>query len=231
MEEIRTGGRANVPRLILVPALISLAVTLLRLVGELKHWSDAWFSTAASGIQPSGVSWLIGISWLPIPFGIYFAYKLWKSGERPASTGKAIAYALVAAVAVVLALSFLIPKIPVEFPRILLFIWLFMVSGAALQLLAWPKLVKVLFAYGVAARIPVVVVMFFAMQGRWGTHYDYVGYPEVAERGLWPGYLWLGFFPQLTFWVAFTIVLGSLAGGVTALFLSRRMREALTAGA
>jgi hypothetical protein len=229
MKEIRPEGRVSIPRLILIPALISLAVTLLRLVGELRHWSGAWFSTEASGIQPSGTSWLVGISWLPIPFGIYFAYKLWKSGERPSSAGKSIAYALGAAVVVVLVLRLVIPKLPVEFPRILLFIWLPMAAGAGIQLLAWPKLVKTLFAYGLAARIPVIVVMFLAMRGRWGTHYDYVGYPEVVEMGFWPGYLWLAFFPQLIFWVSFTIVLGSLAGGVTALILGSRRRGTLAA--
>jgi hypothetical protein len=41
-------------------------------------------------------------------------------------------------------------------------------------------------AYGLAARIPVVVVMFLAMAGNWGTHYDYVGAPEPFQMALWP---------------------------------------------
>ena len=35
-------------------ALVSLLVTLLRLAGELRGWSDAWFSRATSGLVPVG---------------------------------------------------------------------------------------------------------------------------------------------------------------------------------
>ena len=42
----------------------------------------------------------------------------------------------------------------------------------ALVTLGWPALFKVLVAYGYAARIPVAIVMFFALHGHWGTHYD-----------------------------------------------------------
>jgi hypothetical protein len=44
----------------LPPALIALAVTLLRLAGELRGWSEAWFSRATSGLLPVGAaSWLV----------------------------------------------------------------------------------------------------------------------------------------------------------------------------
>jgi len=46
--------------------------------------------------------------------------------------------------------------------------------AAAIQYPAWPSLFKTLLAYAYAARIPVVVLMFFAMKGNWGTHYDAV---------------------------------------------------------
>ena len=36
----------------------------------------------------------------------------------------------------------------------------------------WPALGRVLVAYGLAARIPVIIVMLVAMLGNWGTHYD-----------------------------------------------------------
>ena len=50
-------------------ALVSLLVTLLRLAGELRGWSEAWFSRATSGLVPVGaVSWLVGITWLALPF-------------------------------------------------------------------------------------------------------------------------------------------------------------------
>ena len=39
---------AGVGRLILVPALLTLAVTILRLVGELSRWSSSSLSPASS---------------------------------------------------------------------------------------------------------------------------------------------------------------------------------------
>ena len=45
----------SIKKLILVPALITLAVTLLRLTGELMHWSKALFNPAAGGGGSDGV--------------------------------------------------------------------------------------------------------------------------------------------------------------------------------
>jgi hypothetical protein len=204
-------------RLIAVPALISLGVTLLRLTGELRHWPERWFSTGTGGPVPAGISWIVGITWLAIPFGIYFAFQLAREGDRPRSTGKALACA--AAGLVVFAGSlFVLRYIPVRFPMILIFIWMFWAIAGGLQFLGWPSLSKVLLWYGLAARIPVAVVMFFAMAGNWGTHYDYVGiqWPSDFSPGFTSRYLWLAFFPQLVAWVAYTIALGSLAGNVAA---------------
>ena len=39
----------NIKQLILVPAIISFAVTILRLVGELNNWSPSLFSREAGG--------------------------------------------------------------------------------------------------------------------------------------------------------------------------------------
>ena len=67
-------------QLVLWPAVITLGITLLRLFGELQGWAPALFNRAAGG----GFA-LIGISWLPILLGPYFALKLAKSGKgRPA---------------------------------------------------------------------------------------------------------------------------------------------------
>ena len=77
-------------QLIVIPAVITLCVTLLRLAGELGHWSARWFSPETGGIIPSGWSWLIGITWLPIPFGAYFAIKLLHSDMAPRNVGTAV---------------------------------------------------------------------------------------------------------------------------------------------
>jgi hypothetical protein len=36
-------------RLVVVPALITLGITILRLVGELQHWPAPWFNTSMGG--------------------------------------------------------------------------------------------------------------------------------------------------------------------------------------
>jgi hypothetical protein len=56
------------PRLVLVPTLVTLGVTVLRLAGELLGWPSPWFD------KTNG---LVGITWiLPPIFGFYFAWKI-----------------------------------------------------------------------------------------------------------------------------------------------------------
>lgn len=214
--------RVSISRLIFIPAVISLAVTLLRLIGELEHWPSRWFSTETRGPVPSGVSWIVGITWLALPFGVYFALKLNTHRRGPKSTAKAVGYAVAGLGISLVSYVFALPKLTVPFPQILIFIWLAMVVPAVIQLFGWPDLFKALLAYGLAVRVPVVIVMFFAMRGDWGTHYDYVGMPEQFQMPLWPRFFWLSFFPQLVFWVGFTILMGALAGTIAVAIFSRR---------
>ena len=222
MAEVISGRRLSTMRLILIPAVISLAVTILRLIGELQHWSQKWFSSQTGGVMPSGVSWLIGITWLALPFGIYFAWKLRADGQGPPHQGGAVLYAALGLILMLGGLIFLIPHIPIGFPPILIFVWLIMAVAAIIQLPAWPALFKTLLVYGLASRIPVAIVMFLAMRGNWGTHYDYTGMPPQFQMDLWPKYLWLAFFPQLIFWVGFTILMGSLSGSIACAILQLR---------
>ena len=204
----------------LPPALIALAVTLLRLAGELGHWSERWFSPETGGIVPRGASWLFGITWLAAPFGAYFALRLARAGEGPRRPGRALAWP-VAGLALVLAGLRLVWRAPLPFPPILVLVWLVMVVGAALAWIGWPALGRTLLAYGFASRLPVVAVMFLAMRGNWGTHYDYVGMPAPFQMPFWPRFLWLAFFPQLVFWVGFTVLLGSVAGSLAIVLFFR----------
>jgi hypothetical protein len=201
-------------RIILLPAAISLAVTALRLVGELKHWSEKWFNPEPTGMVPSGLSWLVGITWLAFPFGVYFALRLVATGQGPSQIVRAIKYAVLGLIFMLSGHYLLIPILPTPFPQILVFIWLVMTLAAAVQFFGWFALSRTLLWYGLAARIPVAVVMFLAMRGNWGTHYDYVGMSPQFRLGLWSEFVWLGLFPQLVFWVAFTILMGSLSGAI-----------------
>ena len=155
-------------QLILVPAIITLAVTLLRLVGELQGWSPRLFSKEAGG----GGS-LVGISWLVPVFGAWFGWKLARSGERPGSLGRALGLTILA-LAILPASGFVAGRLGVE-QRSMTTLAIFAVvsvAGLLVALLAWPALGRVLLAYGLAARIPVVLVMLVAILGNWGTHYD-----------------------------------------------------------
>ena len=78
-------------------------------------------------------------------------------------------------------------------------------------------------AYGLAARIPVVVVMLFAILGNWGTHYD-VPPPNLPAMGAFAKWLVTGVVPQLTIWIWFTVTIGSLFGAVVAAVMGRARR-------
>src|SRR5260370_13974045 len=89
MVEINSRTHLSITRLIFVPAVITLAVTILRVVGELHHWSPRLFNPSAGG---GGA--LVGVVWLPFIFGPYFALKLSGAGEAPSGAGKVIGFAV-----------------------------------------------------------------------------------------------------------------------------------------
>jgi len=219
-----TGTTSKLPlsitRLILIPGAITLAVTVLRLVGELRHWSTAWFNPEAGG------PWsIVGITWLAPIFGIYFAVRLACSGEGPKSSWRAIVFAILGiGVGVAGIYLYIALRPPFSFEGRLVYFWALQVLAAMVTLPGWPALFRTLLAYGLAARIPVAVVMFFAFRGNWGTHYDALPPDFPTGMGLLAKYLWLGFVPQLTYWVGFTILMGMLFGALAA-GLARLLRR------
>ena len=211
-------SRISITQLIFIPSLITLAVTVLRLVGELQHWPRTLFNPDAGG----GGS-IIGITWLALVFGVYFALKLARAGETPPSAGRVIGYALLGLV-ITAAGGFLGFGLKAEFPGKILIGLVLIAVGALVPFRGWKELAKVLLAYGYAARIPVVILMYFAMRGNWGTHYDAIppGFPQ--DLSFWMKYVQLAVVPQVIMWIAFTTVMGSLLGGF-ALALTRRNKE------
>jgi len=207
--------------LILWPALITLAVTLLRLVGELQMWSPRLFSREAGGAGA-----LVGIVWLVPIFGVYFAWKLAKAGLTPGA-GRvighgALAFGLMVLTAVVVSRT-------VSNQRAQFAVYLAASLAAAwIAYRGWPALGRTLLAYGLAARIPVALVMLVAIFANWGTHYDVAppNFPEMAPLVKW---LMIGLVPQMFMWIPFTIYAGMLCGGLALLAVGRR-REAAVAG-
>jgi hypothetical protein len=206
----------RIGKLILVPAVITLAVTLLRLIGELQGWSPALFSREAGG---GGA--LVGIAWLVPVFGAYFGWKLTRAGSGPGGLGRALGLTLLA-LALVPALGFLASKAGIA-PQSFTTFGIFVAGSIAafiLGLRAWPALGRTLFSYGLAARIPVVLVMLAAMLGNWGTHYD-VAPPDFPAMSALAKWFLIGLVPQLTIWIAYTVVVGALFG-IAAAAVARR---------
>jgi len=214
-------------RLVLVPGIITAAVTLLRLVGELNHWSRALFNPDAGG----GMA-LVGIAWLVPIFGIYFAMKLHGSGQT-GNGWHAVGYSALA-IAAFAAVSFGVPAIlgldPNQ-PTIAALLILVAASLIALAIAYYRTgaLGRVLFAYGLAARIPVILVMLLAILGNWGTHYDVLPPGVVTEMSPWAKWFLIGVVPQLTLWMAFTVAVGALFGGLALVVAERRQTAVRTA--
>src|SRR5439155_10957133 len=101
-------------------------------------------------------------------FGVYFALKLAGAGQGPASTGKAIGFAVLGFLLVFAGVFLAFGPKP-AFPGKMVVGLLVMAVGGAVPFISWPVLAKALAAYGYAARIPVAVIMFFAIRGNWGT--------------------------------------------------------------
>jgi len=121
-------SRISTARLLLVSILFTLAVTLLRLVGELRGWSSPWFD------KTSGI---VGITWiLPPVFGFCFAWKLWHEGQRIARIGRAFLLGVLG-----FALNQLVEATVFQFARIsiysmLLILWAVAIASAYLQYFA-----------------------------------------------------------------------------------------------
>lgn len=196
-------------RLILVPALITLAVTLARLAGELAGGPDSWFSREAGG----KAAW-VGIVWLIPLFGIYFGLRLARAGRGPESKRRAFAFAILAFflnTALGFA-AFATVRSPVaQLAVFALTSWI----AVAVARPGWPELWRVLLAYGVAARVPVLVVMLLSIFGGWDTHYAKPR-PDFPAMGPWGLFFWTALLPQLSVWIYLTIVGGMIFGALAA---------------
>lgn len=128
--------------LLLVPVLITLAITLARLALELGG-GPAWLASREGG----GGFAVLGITWLPFVFGPWFALRV-READPSAGFWRVLRRSL----------------------------WL-------------------LWLYGLAARVPVVLISFLALWGDWGTHYEvwpfeasdwtYAGMTVLAQLGFW----------------------------------------------
>jgi hypothetical protein len=196
---------------------VTLGVTLLRLAGELLEWSPRLFGRVAGG----GLA-IVGIAWLVPVVGFYFGNRLGRAGVRPASLARAAGLPLLALV--------LVPILAALASRMGLggsatahiAVWAVLaVIAVVVAFVAWPPLGRALLAYAVVARVPVVAVMWAAIRWNWGTHYDAPppAFPSMVPLWRW---WWTGVVPQLTIWIAWTVVVGALFGALGWYVASRR---------
>ena len=211
MADSNSAGRPNITQLIMVPALITLAVTILRLVGELQQWSPALFGTGAAG----GAGAIVGIAWLPIIFGPYFALKLAGIDLGPASKGKAIGLSLAAVPVMVLGGFFIFKGFASGGGPISILGFLTVFSSAFVARAGWQTLGTTLLAYAFAARVPVLMVMFIAMREGWNTHYSAIA-PQMTQAPFWRQFLDLAVLPQMFLWTGYTVVAGMVFGTIVA---------------
>lgn len=213
-------------QLVLVPALLTLVVTIVRLVGELQGWDNAWFNNAVP--DEDSVPPLFGITLLVPIFGFWFGWRLRRSTGTPKHAGKAaLVYLLGAGVliggfqaATAMGLIVMPTKEAPGIPNGMLWAVGLVAAAAVVALTAWPRLSTTLFVYALLARIPVVVITFLAVANDWNTHYAKLGpifkLPPDTSKPLFLS------MPQGTFWIAFTMLVGGLTGCLGAALARRK---------
>lgn len=211
--------------LLVVPAAITLAVTILRLVGELQGWNEALFGSAGPGPGKQG---LFGITLLIPVFGAWFGWRLRRDTGGPAHAGRAaLLYLLGAAVlfggfALAMAIGLIVmptkeaPGVPDGMVSSLVLV----LAAIAVAFAAWPRLSLTLLLYALLARIPVVVVTHLAVARDWDTHHvrlppDFA-LPADASKAMFLS------MPQVTFWIAITMLAGGLVGCLGAALARRK---------
>ncbi len=202
-------------KLVLVPAIITLIVTVIRLTGELNGWSPELFGTGAGGAQdpdnPESMPSWFGISWLMPIFGLYFGWKLARAGRAPSALGMPIFLSFVAIVLAAGSAWAIVELSGEQPPAVLLYVGPVAVLAALLCLAAWPALFFATLAYGIYARLPVVVITYLATSMGWeGTHYLALP-PDTPEMADMERAHWLSF-SQVALWIPATVMIGSLFG-------------------
>lgn len=206
----------SILKMVLIPAIITLAVTILRLVGELQGWNPEMFSVDPPGTD-SKPGW-VGISYLVPIFGCWFGLRLRQKTGQPANIGKAaLTFVIGAAIMIggfLLCMSLELISLPNKEnpgqPTGLMYSLSLVGISALVMIAAWPRLAMTLIAYALLARIPIVIITYIAIDKGWNTHH--VKLPEgtvlldEAER-----FTYLAM-PQMTFWIVFTMLIGGLLG-------------------
>lgn len=203
--------------LILIPAIVTLCVSVVRLVGELQGWDPVFFGKDAPGTENASPGY-VGIAWMVPLFGIYFGARLRRTTGQPQHAGKAALTFLIAAVVLIggFAACILLDLVsmpnaeePGE-PRGLVYAMSCIAAAIVVMLLGAGRLAVVLLVYGLLARLPIVAITWLAIDSEWDTHHVKLPVGTVLPEGT-DAFTFLAT-PQLTFWIAFTMLFGGLFG-------------------
>lgn len=197
-------------RLILWPSLLTLAISITRLVGEQQGWV-----TDESG----GAGALLGISWCIPLFGGWFGWRLARAGSFPRGK-KPWLWALLATLAFVGTMAYGFrpllhaDKSDATFELVraaVLHGVLVGLAGACAMFFVWPRLACTLLLYGLGARATVVAITWYAKSQDLHTHHVKFGPPGI-ERDSMQETMVSACLAQFGAWVPLTIFGGMLVG-------------------
>ena len=195
--------------LLLWPTVITAAVSVLRLILELQ----GVINTRSGG----GGAWL-GISWLMLVFGAWFAFRLRRAGSTPKSK-RAWLWAVAVFAGLFGAAVFIFAGFDIadtseaayqELRTGVLTIACVAPALGAVSLLVWPRLGFTLLLYAIPARLTVIAITWLAVDRGWDTHYQKLG-PAGFERDLEETMLAVTA-AQMGLWVPLTVITGMVAG-------------------
>jgi hypothetical protein len=170
---------------------------------------------------PGGGLSPLGITWLAPLVGAWFGWRLGRADVPSPSPARALGRPAAALILGPL-LALLVGRLFRTSWTSNFTVWAVVsLAVAAIAFAAWPALGRLLLAYAVAARVPVILVMALAIWKGWGTHYDLPppGFPVLPRLRRW---LWIGLLPQSTIWIAWTMATGAVGGALGWLAASRR---------
>lgn len=198
---------SGVGRTILIAGLLTLLISLVRLVGELQHWSPKFFPAVAGG-----QGGFVGIVWLIPIVGFLVGRKLKQLGKGPGSSVFVLVAVLLGLGAIGgLGYQSMQFEEAAKVKQFFLYVIYGAAGGALLVLLAWPRAFLALLGYGIFARGPVIGIQYLMIHLNGDTpktHYELahpkMGVMTAAERA--QGLM----LAQAGIWIPLTIILGAL---------------------
>ena len=206
-------AKLSTTRLILLPSILTLGVSIARLACEVQGVIPP---TSGGALSPLGIGWLI------LLFGGYFGFRLTRAGSTPNVAPPAL-WSLLLILAVLGVGYWLFKDIDpnnssdsafLMFAEKFLALIIALGCAALGTILLWTRLAWTLFCYGLFARAGVMVITWLAKYMDWDTHYTKLGPAGVTKDMM--ATLEATSIAQFGLWVPATVVFGAFLGGLFA---------------